>query len=262
MNAGEACRRLGVAGIPTAAEALRVRRDLALAIGSEAPVHIAHVSTGEAVELIRAAKKRSANITCEVAPHHFKLQDSAVLTWGPNARMAPPLRKQADVDVVVEAMSDGTIDLIASDHAPHDPESKLMDRFGGLFGPGRPVPHLSTDEAETFARVANGIVGLETALGLALSLVHSGIISRTRMVEMMALNPARLLRLSANGSLAVGATADVTVIDPELEWTVEPHKFKSKGRNTPFAGLSLRGKAVTTIVAGEVVFDRRREALA
>jgi dihydroorotase len=259
MNAGEACLRLGLAGIPTAAETLRVRRDLALAIGSEAPVHIAHVSTGETVELIRAAKKRSARITCEVTPHHFTLDDSAVLKWGPNARMAPPLRRRADTEALADAMIDGTIDIIASDHAPHDHASKCMDRLGGLFGPGKPVPRLSAEEAEMFTRAANGVVGLETSLGLALSLVHRGTLSPARMVEMMALNPARLLRLSANGSLAVGAIADVTVIDPEVEWTVEPQRFKSKGRNTPFAGMRLRGMAMTTIVGGEVVFDRQRD---
>jgi dihydroorotase len=260
MNAGEASKHLGAAGIPVTAESLRVRRDLALAIGSEAPVHIAHVSTAEAVELIRAAKKRGANITCEVTPHHFTLDDNAVLEWGPNARMAPPLRSRADIEALLDAMADGTIDMIATDHAPHDPASKRMDYLGRLFGPGKPVPRLSADEAETFAHAANGVVGLETALGLALSLVHRGIISAARMVEMMAVNPARLLRLSENGSLAVGAPADITIIDPGYEWTVEPNIFRSKSHNTPFAGMRLKGLALATIVGGEVIFDRRREA--
>jgi dihydroorotase len=259
MNAGEPSRLLGVAGIPVTAEILRVRRDLALAIGSEAPVHIAHVSTAGAVELIRAAKKHGANISCEVTPHHFTLDDTAVLAWGPNARMAPPLRNRADVEALVDAMADGTIDVIATDHAPHDPASKRMNHLGRLFGPGKPVPRLSADEAETFAGAANGVVGLETALGLALSLVHRGIISAARMVEMMAVNPARLLRLSENGSLAAGALADITIIDPNCEWTVEPNRFRSKSRNTPFAGMRLKGLAIATIVGGEVIFDRRRE---
>jgi dihydroorotase len=261
MNAGEAAEQLGAAGIPAAAEITRVRRDLALAIGSEAPVHIAHVSTAAAVELVRAAKKRGANVTCEVTPHHFTLDDGAVLAWGPDARMTPPLRTRADVEALVAAIADGTIDLIASDHAPHDPTSKRMHHLGRLFGQGKPVPRLSADEAEAFAQAANGIVGLETALGLALSLVHRGIISAARMVEMMASNPARLLRLSDSGSLAPGARADITIIDPNREWTVEPTLFRSKSRNTPFAGTRLKGLALTTIVGGKVVFDRRQEAV-
>ena len=257
MNAGAASKHLGVAGIPAAAESLRVRRDLALAIGSEAPAHIAHVSTAEGVELIRAAKKRGANVTCEVTPHHFTLDDSAVLEWGPNARMAPPLRSWGDVEVLLDAMADGTIDMIATDHAPHDPASKCMNQLGHLFGPGKPVPRLSADQAETFAHAANGVVGLETALGLALSLVHRGIINAARMVEMMAVNPARLLRLSENGSLAAGSPADITIIDPNCEWIVEPDMFSSISRNTSFAGMRLKGLATTTIVGGEVIFARR-----
>jgi dihydroorotase len=259
MNAGEVSKRLGLAGVPVTAETLRTRRDLALAIGSEAPVHVAHVSTAQALELIRAAKRRNANITCEVAPHHFTLDESAVLQWGPNARMAPPLRGSADVEALREGMADGSIDMIATDHAPHDPASKCLDRLGELFGPDRPPPHLSAEQAETFAYAANGIVGLETAVGLALSLVHHRIISPARMVEMMAVNPARLLRLSASGSLAPGSPADITILDPDCEWTVDPAAFKSKSRNTPFGGMRLKGQVMTTIVNGEMVFDRCRE---
>jgi dihydroorotase len=259
VNAGEASKYLGVAGIPSTAESSRVRRDLALALGSEASVHIAHVSTAKSVELIRAAKKRGANITCEVTPHHFSLDDRAVLTWGPNARMAPPLRTRSDVQELLEAMADGTIDMIATDHAPHDPGSKYMTQLGSLFGPGKSVSRLSADDAETLARAANGVVGLETAVGLALSLVHRGIISAARMVEMMAVNPARLLRLGDHGCLAVGAPADITIIDPNLEWTVAPAEFRSKSRNTPFDGMRLKGLPITTIVGGEVKFDRRRD---
>ena len=261
MNAGEASKYLGVAGIPVTAENLRVRRDLALAIGSEAPVHLAHVSTAKAVELIRAAKQQGANVTCEVTPHHFSLDDRAVLTWGPNARMAPPLRSRADVEALREAMADGTIDMIATDHAPHDPVSKCMSQLGGLFGPGRSVSRLSAADAETLARAANGVVGLETAVGLALSLVHQGIITAARMVEMMAVNPARLLRLSDHGSLAVGAPADITIIDPNFEWTVEQSIFRSKSRNTPFAGMRLKGLTIATIIRGAVIFDRRRDGV-
>jgi dihydroorotase len=154
-------------------------------------------------------------------------------------------------------MADGSIDMIASDHAPHDPLSKRMDRLGGLFGPGKAPARLSADDAMMLADAANGIVGLETALGLTLSLVHRGLISPAKMVEMMAVNPARLLRLEESGNLAVGSPADITVIDPDLEWTVDPQAFKSKSRNTPFAGMKLKGKAITTIVGGKIVFDSR-----
>ncbi|HKV54754.1 MAG TPA: dihydroorotase [Candidatus Binataceae bacterium] len=260
MNAGEASKRLGVAGIPPAAESDRVRRDLALALGSEAPVHLAHVSTAATVEYIRAAKKRGANLTCEVTPHHFTLDDAAVLQWGPNARMAPPLRGRPDIEALWAAMADGTIDMIATDHAPHDPASKMMDRLGEAFASGRPAGRLTVDQAETLAHAANGVIGMETALGLALGLVRRGVISAARMVEMMSLNPARLLRMSAHGTLAAGASADLTIIDPELDWTVDPQVFKSKSRNTPFTGMRLKGKALITIVAGRIVFDSRAEA--
>ena len=261
MNAGEVSKYLGLAGIPSNAEEARVRRDLALALGSEAPVHVAHVSTAGAVHLIREAKKRGANITCEVTPHHFSLDDSCVLTNGTNARMAPPLRSRDHVEALCEAMADGTIDMIATDHAPHDASSKCMTRLGSLFGPGKRVRHLCAAEAEEFARAANGVVGLETAVGLGLSLVHRGIITPARMVEMMAANPARLLRLNRQGCLAPGAPADITIIDPNLEWTVNPDLFKSKSRNTPFAGMKLKGLTLMTMVGGEMVFDRRRQAM-
>jgi dihydroorotase len=256
MNAGRAAARLGVAGIPETAESSRVRRDLSLAIGSGAPVHLAHVSTAGSLEFIRAAKQRGANVTCEVTPHHFTLDDSAVLEAGPNARMSPPLRSREDVASLQQAMADGTIDMIASDHAPHDPASKCMAQLGYLFS-GNPAPRLSPDQAELLARAANGIVGLETALGLSISLVHSGVISAARMVEMMAVNPAQLLRLNG-GSLAVGMPADITIIDSTYEWIVDPLNFKSKSRNTPFGGMRLKGKAMTTIVGGKIVFDSGR----
>jgi dihydroorotase len=258
LNAGEVSSRLGVSGYTDSAESERVRRDLALAIGSGAAVHIAHASTAESFELIRTARRRGANVTCEVTPHHFALDESAALSWGPNAKMNPPLRSREDVEAVRAAMQDGTADMIASDHAPHDPRSKRMDELAPFFGPRRPAAHLPENVAKTFACAANGVVGLETSLGLALSLVHRSLIDASRMVQMMSLNPARLLRLDA-GTLAVGASADVTVIDPNLEWTVTPEKFLSKSRNTPFAGMRLKGRAHLTIVDGEIVFDARKE---
>jgi len=278
-NAGEVSKRLGVAGIPATAETHRVRRDLAIAVGAGAPVHIAHVSTAESIELVGAARQRGANVTCEATPHHFMLDDSAFARFGPNAKMAPPLRSQADVEAIHAALADGTIDMIATDHAPHDRTSKHFDRLAPLFpglretppSPGNrdapPSPageaarfsgkgeaqRLSAEDAEVLASAANGIVGLETALGLTLELVHCGIIDASRMVTLMSLNPARLLRLDAQGTLAPGACADITVIDPNYEWTVEPAKFISMSRNTPFTGRKLKGRAAYTILSGEII---------
>ncbi|MDO8431047.1 MAG: dihydroorotase [Candidatus Binatus sp.] len=260
LNAGEVSKRLGVSGVPVSAEAERVRRDLALAIGSGAAVHIAHASTAETFDLIRAARHHGAHVSCEVAPHHFALDETAALTWGPNAKMNPPLRSRADVEAVHEAIRDGTADMIASDHAPHDPKSKQMDSLAGYFGPGREPPRLDHELANIFEHAANGIVGLETSVGLALDLVHRSLIQPARFVAMMSLNPATLLRLEA-GTLAPGAAADVTVIDPNLDWVVEPGKFLSKSRNTPFAGRRLRGKAILTLVGGEIVYDGRKGAV-
>jgi dihydroorotase len=255
-NAGEVSKRLGVKGYPNSAETARIRRDLALAIGSEAPVHIAHLSCAESVELVRHARRNGANVTCEVTPHHFWLDDHAILEWGPNAKMNPPLRDQRDVEAIGGAMADGTIDMIATDHAPHDPASKNMEQLAGCFPIGH--AHLKDDAANAFMRAANGIIGLETSLGLAMQLVHKKIITPGRVVEMMCANPARLLRLEA-GSLSPQISADVTIVDPNFEWTVEPAKFLSKSHNTPFAGMRLKGKAMMTIVGGEIVYDARND---
>jgi dihydroorotase len=257
LNAGAVSAQLGVSGYPDAAESTRVRRDLAIAIGSGAPVHIAHVSTAESFDLIRAARRHGANVTCEVTPHHFALDESAALIWGPNAKMNPPLRSHGAVEAVLAAIQDGTADMIASDHAPHDPKSKQMDQLAPFFGPGHAPAHLASNVAECFAHAANGVVGLETSLGLALELVHRSLIDPPRLVQMMSLNPAALLRLDA-GTVGIGAIADITVIDPNFEWTVSPEKFLSKSRNTPFSGMPLKGRAVLTIVNGEIVFDGRK----
>jgi dihydroorotase len=252
-HAGEVSKRLGVAGIPVAAEARRVRRDLAIAVGAGAPVHIAHVSTAESIDLVRAARKRGANVTCEATPHHFMLDDSAFARCGPNAKMAPPLRSRDDVAALHAALADGTIDVIATDHAPHDPITKQLARLAPLFPGDRDATRLSHDDAEILASSANGIVGLETALGLALELVDRGVIDASRMIALMSLNPARLLRLEAQGTLASGARGDITVIDPNFEWTVDPARFISMSRNTPFTGRRLKGRAAYTIVSGEIV---------
>jgi dihydroorotase len=247
--------------VPATAETERIRRDLALAIGAGAPVHIAHVSTALSLDLIRAARKRGAQLTCEATPHHFALDDRAVLRWGPNAKMAPPLRSARDLKAVVAAIADGTIDMIATDHAPHDPHSKRMERLAGLFSPASDCGRLPEGDGEALTKAANGVVGLETALGLALELVHRSVIGPARMVEMMSLRSAQLLRMEG-GTLEEGARADITLIDPNMEWTVDPAKFISKSRNSPFAGRRLKGRAIVTIVAGNVVYDGRSGARA
>lgn len=261
VNAGEVSKRLGVAGAPAAAEIERVRRDLALAIGAGAPVHVAHVSTAAAVDLVRAARERGAKVTCEATPHHFALDERAALRWGPNAKMAPPLRSARDVGAILAALADGTIDMIATDHAPHDAGSKQMPRLAGFFDSTHDCGSLPEDAADALTHAANGVIGLETALGLALELVHRGVIDAPRMVQLMSLNPAWLLRIEG-GTVEEGARADLTLIDPNREWTVDPTKFISKSRNTPFAGRRLKGRAMLTIVAGEIVYDARAEARA
>jgi dihydroorotase len=257
MNEGATARRLGVRGIPPRAESARVERDLRVALAVSAPVHLAHVSTVGAVDAVRAARNRGVEVTCEVAPHHFTLDEGAVLECGADARMSPPLRSRIDRDAIRAAIADGTIDMIATDHAPHDPVSKKMGLLEPFFGPNRTSEPLSAVAADALATAANGVVGLETSLGLVLELVDQGLITARRMVEMMSMNPARLLRLEGAGTLAGGACADVTVIDPDWQWTVDPNKFLSLSRNTPFAGRELKGRAMLTIVAGKIVYDAR-----
>ncbi|HUY18417.1 MAG TPA: dihydroorotase [Candidatus Binataceae bacterium] len=255
INQGEIARQLGVRGIPDSAESRRVGRDLALAIGNGAAVHIAHVSSAQSLQMIRAARNHGANVTCEVTPHHFSLDESAVLRCGTDAKMNPPLREGQDVAALEAALSDSTIDMIATDHAPHDPGSKQPAALAGCFPFHANHDHpLNPAQADAMTRAPNGVIGLETALGLALRLVHRSIISAARMVELMALNPARLLRLEA-GTLAAGAAADVTIVDPELRWTVDAAEMRSKSRNTPFAGMKLVGRATMTIVSGKIIYS-------
>lgn len=256
VNAGPVARALGVKGVPAEAESAGIRRDLELASASKARLHVAHVSTADSLALIRAAKRRGIGVTCEATPHHFSLDESAVLKWGTYAKMSPPLRARGDVEALRASLADGTVDLIATDHAPHDAASKGAAALEGCFGSGREPRMLRPEEAEAFERAANGVVGLETALGLSLALVHDGVIDAARLVELMSLNPARLLGLAA-GTLNVGAVADLTVIDPAARWTVERAKIISKSRNTPFTGMELRGRAVLTVVGGEIVYDAR-----
>jgi dihydroorotase len=232
MNEGTVSARLGLGGIPNEAEDIMVIRDILLARLSGGHVHLAHISTAGSVELIRWGKERGIRVTAEACPHHFSLTDNEVEGYETNAKMSPPLRSAVDVAAVQEAVRDGTIDVIATDHAPH---------------------HYDEKERE-FADAPNGIVGLETALGVALtSLVDAGVIDLATLVERMSCAPARVLGLR-EGTLARGSAADVTVFDPEPWWVVQPSHFVSKGRNTPYAGKELRGRAVYTIVGGEVVF--------
>jgi dihydroorotase len=231
MNEGLMSARLGLKGIPSEAEEIMAIRDILLARRTGGHVHLAHMSTLGSVELIRWGKERGIRVTAEVCPHHISLTEDAVEGYDTNAKMNPPLRTAADVDALQEAVRDGTIDVIATDHAPH---------------------HYDEKERE-FADAPNGIVGLETALAVALTtLVTPGIINLARLVDAMAVRPARLFSLPG-GSLRRGAAADVTVFDPDREWTVDPARFLSKGRNTPWSGRVLRGRAECTVVGGRVV---------
>ncbi len=232
MNEGIVSARLGLRGIPSEAEEIMVIRDILLARRTGGHVHLAHMSTKGSVELIRWGKERGINVTAEVCPHHLSLTEERVGAYDTNAKMNPPLRTAADVTALREAVRDGTIDLVATDHAPH---------------------HYDEKERE-FADAPNGIIGLETALAVIVTnLVETGIISYSQMVERMACSPARIFGLPG-GTLARGSVADITVFDPAVSWSVDPTTFLSKGRNTPYAGMALRGKAVCTIVAGQIVY--------
>jgi dihydroorotase len=231
MHEGAVSTELGIPGAPAAAEDVMVARDILLAEMTGAHVHIAHLSTVGAVRMVREAKARGVRVTAEAAPHHLVLTDEAVRTFDPNTKMNPPLRSARDVEALVEALADGTIDCIATDHAPH-----------------------ATSEKEgEFDHAAFGIVGLETAVSVLLDrLVRPGTLSLPTFVSRFTADPARLLNLPG-GSLTPGALADVTVLDLEASVTVEPVRFRSKSRNTPFGGLSLRGAPWMTIVGGKIV---------
>jgi dihydroorotase len=236
MNEGLVSARLGLKGIPAEAEEIMAIRDILLARLTGGHIHLCHMSTRGSVELIRWGKERGINVTAEVCPHHLSLTEDAVEGYDTNAKMNPPLRTAADVAALQEAVKDGTIDVIATDHAPH---------------------HYDEKERE-FADAPNGIVGLETALAVNLTwLLHRGVIDLNTLVERMACAPARLFRLPG-GTLKRGAAADVTVFDADVSWTVDPTRFRSKGRNTPYAGQTLRGRVELTLVDGRVI--HRREA--
>jgi dihydroorotase len=232
MNESVVSTRLGLKGIPNAAESIAVYRELALAELTGVSIHIAHVSTKESVDLIRAAKSRGVRVTAETAPHYFSLTDEAVEGYNTNAKMNPPLRSEKDRQKIRSALRDGTLDAIATDHAPHSILEKNVE----------------------FDRAANGIIGLETSLPLTLALVREGLIGESRMVELLSAAPARILGV-AGGSLTVGAAADITVIDPEKTFVYSRESIVSKSVNSPFIGRNLQGKAVMTMLAGRVTHN-------
>ena len=231
MNDGPVARELGVAGIPNAAESIMVLREIALSELTGAPVHIAHVSTRESVRAIREAKSRGVPVTAETAPHYFLLTDEAVREHGADAKMNPPLRSEEDRLAIRQGLADGTIDCIATDHAPHTPEEK----------------------AAGLEKAPNGIIGLETALATSLKLVEDGTLSLNGLIARMSTHPARILGVPCG--LKAGNPADITMIDPAIGFTIESSLFRSRSRNSPFVGMQVKGKAVVTMVAGRIVFE-------
>jgi dihydroorotase len=229
MHEGAVATELGLAGIPGIAEDVMVARDLLLAEFTGAAMHIAHVSTAGAVRLIREAKARGVRVTAETAPHYFSLTDEAVRGFDTNAKVYPPLRGAEDQEAIREGLSDGTLDVIASDHAPH----------------------ARTDKEVEFDYAASGLTGLETSFALSFRLVADGVLTFSGLIEKMTVNPARILRIP-KGTLAAGADADITVIDPKREWTVDRALFCSRGKNSPFHGWIMKGKPVLTIVGGVI----------
>ncbi|CAN5375746.1 dihydroorotase [soil metagenome] len=235
MHEGRISLLLGLKGMPALAEDIDVFRDIILAKDTGAHIHIAHVSTKGAVEAVRRAKAEGLNVTCEVTPHHFTLTDKAVEGYDTNTKMAPPLRSQDHLEAILKGIKDGTIDAIATDHAPHHADEKALE----------------------YDRAPMGITGLETALGLAFNqLVHTGMIDLVRLVELCATNPAKIFRLAGRGTLTPGSIADVTIIDPDMKWTYRNADSRSKSRNSPFDGWEFTGAAVATIVAGRIVYRR------
>jgi len=232
MNEGFLSTSMGLKGIPHIAEEIMVYRDLALAAYTGCALHLAHISTKESIDLIRQAKKRGVSVTAETAPHYFMLTETAVQEYNTNAKMNPPLRTQKDREAVVQGIRDGAIDVIATDHAPHSTLEKDIE----------------------FDQAANGIIGLETAVPLALSLFRKGYINEARLVELLSVNPARILGV-AGGSLTIGAAADITVIDPGKRFILRSEDIVSKSRNSPFIGTRLQGRAVLTLCGGRITHN-------
>jgi dihydroorotase len=232
MNEGRTSTLLGLKGMCGAAEESHVARDLMLAELTGARAHIAHISTAGSVEMVRRAKRQGLKVTCEVTPHHLALTDAAVIGFDTNTKMSPPLRGERDRAALIEGVRDGTIDAIATDHAPHHLDEKMFE----------------------FDRAPFGVVGLETALGVVISVLHqSAGIPLSRIIELLTIGPAGAFSLPG-GTLARGSSADITLFDADREWTVDPKRFKSKSRNSPFAGRQLRGWVVASFVGGRRVF--------
>jgi dihydroorotase len=230
MNEGLVSVQLGLRGMPPVAEEIMIYRDIALAELTRGKVHILHVSTAGGVELIRQGKQRGVNVTGEACPHHFTLTDESLRSFDGHYKMAPPLRTQRDVEAIIEGLKDGTLSVLATDHAPHAPEKKARE----------------LDQAP------NGIIGLETFLPICVTfLVEKGHLTWSQLIEKMTVNPANVLGID-RGTLKPGRPADVTVIDPAAEWTVDVNQFRTKSRNSPFHGWKVKGRAVATIVSGEV----------
>jgi dihydroorotase len=223
-------RALGVRGMPGAAEDVMVYRDIALAELTGGLVHILHVSTAESVDLLRRGRRRGARVSGEACPHHFTLTDECLRGRDTNYKMAPPLRTRADVAAIIEGLKDGTLEVIATDHAPHSAAKK----------------------ARPFEQAPNGIIGVETLLPLCVTaLIVPGHLTWPQLIAKLTINPARVLGID-RGTLRPGAAGDVTVIDPGAEWTIDPARFRSKSRNCPFAGWKVRGRAVAVFLGGEI----------
>jgi len=231
MHEGQVATELGLHGIPSASEDVMVARNLALAELTGGRLHLAHLSTAGSVRMVREAKARGIRVTAEACPHHFLLTEEAVREFNTNAKMNPPLRSRKDVDAIKAGLKDGTIDVIATDHAPH----------------------AAFEKEREFDYAPFGIVGLETAWGLTMVLVEEGVLTVEQAVASLTVQPARAFGL-AKGALAVGADADVAIVDPDAQWVVDPERFRSKGRNTPFSGWKLKGQVVSTLVGGRIVY--------
>jgi dihydroorotase len=233
MHEGLVSLRLGLRGMPAAGEEIMVYREIALAEMTGGRMHICHVSTAGSVDLIRQAKRRGVQVTGEACPHHITLTDESLRTFDSNFKMAPPLRTQRDVDAILEGLVDGTLEVLATDHAPHAPEKKMRE----------------------LDQTPNGIIGLETFLPICIkALISTKLLTWPKLIAKMTVNPAKVLSID-RGTLRDGSIADVTVIDPEVVWTIDPNNFYSKSRNCPFAGWEVRGKAHVVLVGGKIKYE-------
>jgi len=231
VHEGKASFMSGLDAVPAIAEEIIVKRDMAIAEYVNSPLHLTHISSGGSVDAIGEMKKRYNQITCDTCPHYFTLTDKATLSFDTNTKVNPPLRSKEDVDAMKEGLRNETIDIIATDHAPHDVTSKDVE----------------------FNIATSGISGLETAFGLSLALVHEGVLSLKTLIKKFTENPAKLLKLPC-GELTPGSPADIIIFNPDLEWTVDRNAFASKGKNTPFHGWNLKGRNLLTIVDGKIVY--------